>query len=132
MYVYITDNLTTRLNKHIMFISKTQISKLIMFIHVLQTISLLEQEKSTLMEKNNNLNMELASSNVEYERLKRESLARQEQDRNNVNGLQCELKNFRSQFEQTWYVLYKFNFGRGFNLHVYYYIVFYKLWYSFP
>ena len=67
-----------------------------------QTISLLEQEKSTLSEKNNNLNMELASANVEYERLKRESLARQEQDRTNINGLQSELKNFRSQFEQTW------------------------------
>ena len=67
-------------------------------------MSLLEQEKSTLQEKNNNLNMELASANVEYERLKRESQARQEQDRTNINGLQSELKNFRSQFEQTWYV----------------------------
>ena len=46
--------------------------------------------------------MELASANVEYERLKRESLARQEQDRANINSLESELKNFRSQFEQTW------------------------------
>ena len=67
-------------------------------------MSLLEQEKSTLQEKNNNLNMELASANVEYERLKRESQARQEQDKSNINSLQSELKNFRSQFEQTWYV----------------------------
>jgi hypothetical protein len=54
------------------------------------------------LEKNNNLNMELASGNVEYERLKRESQARQEQDRSNINSLQSELKNFRSQFEETW------------------------------
>jgi len=72
------------------------------FGSVFQTISLLEQEKSTLSEKNSNLNMELASANVEYERLKRESLARQEQDRANINSLESELKNFRSQFEQTW------------------------------
>ena len=64
-------------------------------------MSLAEQEKCTLLEKNNNLTMELAGSNVEYERLKREYQARQEQDRNNINSLQSEFKNFRSQFEEA-------------------------------
>lgn len=67
-------------------------------------MSLLEQEKSTLAEKNNNLTMDLANSNVEYERLKREYYARQEQDRTTMNGLNGELKNLRSQYDETWYV----------------------------
>lgn len=65
-------------------------------------MSLLEQEKSTLSEKNNTLTMELANINVEYERLKREYLARQEQDKNNMNALNQELRNLRGQFEDTW------------------------------
>lgn len=65
-------------------------------------MSLLEQEKSTLAEKNNNLTMELANLNVEYERLRREYQARQEQDKNNMNGLNQELRNLRGQFEDTW------------------------------
>jgi FtsZ-binding cell division protein ZapB len=65
-------------------------------------MSLLEQEKSTLAEKNNNLTMELANANVEYERLRREYHARQEQDKNNMNGLNQELRNLRGQFEDTW------------------------------
>lgn len=65
-------------------------------------MSLLEQEKSTLAEKNNTLTMELANINVEYERLKREYLARQEQDKNNMNALNQELRNLRGQFEDTW------------------------------
>lgn len=65
-------------------------------------MSLLEQEKSTLAEKNSTLTMELANINVEYERLKREYLARQEQDKNNMNALNQELRNLRGQFEDTW------------------------------
>lgn len=65
-------------------------------------MSLLEQEKSTLAEKNNNLTMDLANSNVEYERLKREYHARQEQDKENLNALNQELRNLRGQFEDTW------------------------------
>lgn len=65
-------------------------------------MSLLEQEKSTLAENNNTLTMELANINVEYERLKREYLARQEQDKNNMNALNQELRNLRGQFEDTW------------------------------
>lgn len=65
-------------------------------------MSLLEQEKSTLAEKNNTLTMEVANINVEYERLKREYLARQEQDKNNMNALNQELRNLRGQFEDTW------------------------------
>lgn len=68
----------------------------------MQTMSLLEQEKSTLAEKNNNLTMDLANVNVEYERLKREYQAKMEQDRTNINALNSDLKNFRSQFEQKW------------------------------
>lgn len=71
-------------------------------------MSLLEQEKSTLAEKNNTLTMELANINVEYERLKREYLARQEQDKNNMNALNQELRNLRGQFEDTWWVLLLF------------------------
>lgn len=71
-------------------------------------MSLLEQEKSTLAEKNNTLTMELANINVEYERLKREYLARQEQDKNNMNALNQELRNLRGQFEDTWRVLLLF------------------------
>lgn len=67
-------------------------------------MSLLEQEKSTLAEKNNNLTMDLANSNVEYERLKREYHARQEQDKENLNALNQELRNLRGQFEDTWWV----------------------------
>lgn len=71
-------------------------------------MSLLEQEKSTLAEKNNTLTMELANINVEYERLKREYLARQEQDKNNMNALNQELRNLRGQFEDTWWVVLLF------------------------
>ena len=67
-------------------------------------MSLLDQEKSTLAEKNNHLTMELANSNVEYERLKREYHARQEQDKENLNALNQELRNLRGQFEDTWWV----------------------------
>lgn len=66
-----------------------------------QTMSLAEQERCALVEKNTAMTMELANSSVEYERLRRESQARQEQDRSSINGLQSELKNFRSQFEQA-------------------------------
>lgn len=71
-------------------------------------MSLLEQEKSTLAEKNNTLTMELANINVEYERLKREYLARQEQDKNNMNALNQELRNLRGQFEDTWWAVLLF------------------------
>lgn len=52
--------------------------------------------------------MEVANINVEYERLKREYLARQEQDKNNMNALNQELRNLRGQFEDTWWVLLLF------------------------
>ena len=70
-----------------------------------QALSLLEQEKSTLQEKHSQLQSDLASANLEYDRLKREYQARVEQDRNNINSLQSEMKNFRVQFEETMYVL---------------------------
>lgn len=81
-------------------------------------MSLLEQEKSTLAEKNNTLTMELANISVEYERLKREYLARQEQDKNNMNALNQELRNLRGQFEDTWCVvlLFKLSFLNSINV----------------
>ena len=65
-----------------------------------QALSLVEQEKSTLAEKLANSQHDLGSANLEYERLKRDALGKQEQDRNVINELQNELKNFRSQFEE--------------------------------
>ena len=64
-------------------------------------MSLVEQEKSTLGEKLANAMRDLAAANMEYDRLKRDALAKQEQDRANINQVNNELKNFRSQFEDT-------------------------------
>lgn len=66
-----------------------------------QALSLVEQEKSTLAEKLANTNRDLAAGNLEYDRLKRDALARQEQDRANINEVNNELKNFRAQFEEA-------------------------------
>ena len=66
-----------------------------------QVLSLMEQEKSTLMEKLATVQQELADARLEYERLKRDSLGRQEQDHNVMVNLQGELKSFRSQFEEA-------------------------------
>ena len=41
---------------------------------------MVEQEKSTLAEKLSNVQQDLKGSNLEYDRLKREALAKQEQD----------------------------------------------------
>ena len=66
-----------------------------------QVISLMEQEKVTLQEKNSLLVGELTGANVEYERLKRETQAQQETDRNTINDLHGEIRNLRSKFEET-------------------------------
>lgn len=68
---------------------------------VFQALSLVEQEKCTLQEKLNNLNLDLENSSTEYDRLKREALARQEQDKLCINSLNSELRNFRVQFEES-------------------------------
>ena len=67
-----------------------------------QVMSLLEQEKASLQEKLANVNNELETSNIDYEKLKREALGKQEADRNSILNLQGELKSFRDQFEETW------------------------------
>ena len=59
------------------------------------------QERCTLAEKLANTQNELSNSNIEYERLKRESIAKQDQDRGTITNLQGELKNFHAQFEET-------------------------------
>ena len=71
---------------------------------IFQALSLVEQEKSTLGEKLANTLRDLATLNLDYDRLKRDSIARQEQDRTSINQLNNELKNFRAQFEETTWV----------------------------
>jgi hypothetical protein len=76
-------------------------------------MSLLEQEKATLAEKLGNTCKELEASNLDYDKLKREAIGKQEADRSAILNLQSELKGFREQFEETWYVKYLF-------IHLYY------------
>jgi hypothetical protein len=59
------------------------------------------QERCTLAEKLSNTQNELSNMNVEYERLKRESIGKQDQDRATITNLQGELKNFHAQFEEA-------------------------------
>ena len=66
----------------------------------LQAISLLEQEKGTLVEKLANAQQDLADLNVKYDRLNREAQTRAETDRSNIISLQGQLKDFRQQFEE--------------------------------
>ena len=68
---------------------------------VYQALSLAEQERSALQEKLSNLNHELAEANVEYERFKRDAVAKQEQDRGTINNLQAEFRGFREQFDEA-------------------------------
>ena len=67
----------------------------------LQALSLVEQEKSTVQEKLQQTQLDLSNAHMEYDRLKRDALAHQEQDKNTINELQNELKNFRKQFDET-------------------------------
>ena len=60
-----------------------------------------EQERSVLQERLSNTQHELAEANVEYERLKREAQAHQEQDKANINNLRSEIENFRVHFDNT-------------------------------
>lgn len=66
-----------------------------------QIISLIEQEKATLQEKNAVLVNDLSQANSEFECLKREAQGQHEQNRAIIISLQGELKNFRAQFEET-------------------------------
>ena len=61
----------------------------------------MEQEKVTLQEKNSLLIGELNDANLEYERLKRETMTQAEQDRNTIGDLGAEVKNLRAKFEET-------------------------------
>lgn len=67
-------------------------------------MSLLEQEKATLGEKLSNTSQQLETANMDYDKLKREALGKQEADRGTILNLQSELKGFREQFEATWLV----------------------------
>ena len=67
----------------------------------LQALSLAEQEKSTLQEKLNNSQRETATISMDYDRLKREAVARAEQDKATINSTQNDLKKFRIQFEEA-------------------------------
>ena len=66
-----------------------------------QALSLVEQEKSTVQEKLQQTQLDLSNAGIEYDRLKRDALAHQEQDKNTINELQNELKNFRKQLDET-------------------------------
>ena len=68
---------------------------------ILQALSVAEQERSVLSERLNGLQRDLGNANNDFERLKRESLTKQEQDRGTINNLTAELKNFRQQFDET-------------------------------
>ena len=67
-----------------------------------QALSLAEQEKSTRQERLAATGADLEQSNAEYDKLKREALAKQESDRAAILNLEGELKQFREQFDETW------------------------------
>ena len=66
-----------------------------------QVLSLLEQEKSGLLERLGSVQTELTTAHSEYERLRREGQARSEQDRNVIINLNAETKNWRAQCEEA-------------------------------
>lgn len=45
---------------------------------------------------------ELEQSNVEYDKLKREAIAKQEADRNAIRDLESELKGAKELHDETW------------------------------
>ena len=67
-----------------------------------QALSLAEQEKSTLQERLATTQGELEQSNVDYDKLKREAIAKQEADRNSIRDLESELKGAKELFDETW------------------------------
>jgi uncharacterized protein involved in exopolysaccharide biosynthesis len=71
------------------------------FSRPFQSLSLAEQEKSTLQERLNNAQREHANLSMDYDRLKREAIARSEQDKATINNAQADLKRFRLQFEEA-------------------------------
>ena len=73
-----------------------------------QALSLMEQEKSSLQEKLANTCNELDQSNTEYEKLKREAVAKQDSDRTAIINLQGEVKQARETYEETWSVTANF------------------------
>ncbi len=51
---------------------------------------------------------------MEYDRLKRDALTKQESDRNTMSNLTSEIKNIRAQYDDTWSVQI---FGLGGELY---------------
>ena len=66
-----------------------------------QELSIKESEKARLQESLNSSQRENNHFRVAIERAKREAAARQEQDREAINRLTGEIKNFKSQFATT-------------------------------
>ena len=66
-----------------------------------QLLGLSHQEKNALQERINALKEEIVKQSGEYDRLKRESTLKQEQDRNHLLSLQDDIKNIRTQFEDS-------------------------------
>jgi hypothetical protein len=70
-------------------------------------MSIAEQERSALTERLNALQRDLGVANSDFDRLKRESLTKQEQDRSAINNLTAELKNHRQQADEAKLVVFE-------------------------
>jgi hypothetical protein len=70
-------------------------------------MSIAEQERSALTERLNALQRDLGIANSDFDRLKRESLTKQEQDRSAINNLTAELKNHRQQADEAKLVVFE-------------------------
>merc|ERR1711972_519323 len=66
-----------------------------------QELSVKESEKARFQEQFNSSQREVKQLQVSMERSKREAGARQEQDREAINRLTGEIKNFKAQFSAT-------------------------------
>jgi chromosome segregation ATPase len=68
---------------------------------ILQALSLAEQERSALQERLSSAQRDAESSEVEYDRQKRELLSRIDRYQASVDGLQNELSNVRSSLNEA-------------------------------
>jgi len=67
-------------------------------------LSVMEKERSALQEKLSNVQRELASTNAEYTRLKREMEGKCDQQSDSIGRLESELKTSKMNLENTKYV----------------------------
>ncbi|XP_059085482.1 rootletin-like isoform X2 [Tigriopus californicus] len=66
-----------------------------------QTLTLAQQEQTSLKERIDQLTQDLEKSQEDYDKVKRESSARLEKDRSQISELQLELSRLKSQLEEA-------------------------------